>query len=182
MRIRDWQEVIQDVVESNADPDDWQAIGGPRSSGIGEEMYLAHPKTGVYLLKTYPKNPFEVKGVGSRVARSIDDEIEPYLPASSSHKFAITAGPEDESEAESRSKRLTETIKTHADAPTTPDALFEDMMEALESPAFGPLAFDHYDRPEPLDGLSRMFSDEASELDTELEDILNADSIGRGFD
>lgn len=182
MRIRDWQDVMRDVVDADVDPDDWQAIGGPRSKGIGEELYLAHPRTGVYLLKTYPKNPFEVKGVGTQVARSIDDEIAPVLPDASPHRFAITAGPTDESDAENRAKRVTETIKTHADAPTTPDALFEDMMEALDSPAFGPLAFDQYERPAPLDELSGTFADATRMLDAELDDIVENDGVGRGFD
>lgn len=48
--------------------------------GVGEDMYLAHPRAGVFFLKTYAKNPYEVRGVGTRVARNLDDEIGSFLP------------------------------------------------------------------------------------------------------
>jgi hypothetical protein len=183
MRVRDWQDIVTDVVEQDVEPDDWRAVAGDRQSGLGEDLYLGHPGVGVYHMKTYAKNPFEVKGVGARVARNIDDEIGSILPhkPDSGTRFAVQQAPEDESEAEQKASELEEVVQAHADAPTSPDALFEDMMETLDSPAFGPMEYDQYGRPEALDALSSEFSDAEELLDSELDDLIDTDDVGRGF-
>ena len=181
MRIREWTDIVQEVVESDADPDGWRAVGGDRANGLGEDLYLGHPRAGVYQLKTYARNPFSVDGVGTRVARRLDDEIGSYLPTDHDGRFAVQSAPGDEGEAESRAKRLEETIKAHADAPTTPEALFEDMMEAVESPAFGPMEYDGYGRPDDLDRLAERFEESEELLDAELDELIGDDGIDRGF-
>jgi len=181
MKVRDWDDVVAEVVESNADPSGWRAVAGDRSRGLGEDLYLGHPRAGVFLLKTYAKNPFEVRGVGTRVARSLDDEIGAYLPQENDARFAIRSAPEDAERAKDRARRFTETVRAHADAPTTPDDLFADVMEAIESPAFGPMEYDSTTRPARLDGLSDSFEEAESVLNAELDDLIDADEVGRGF-
>ena len=57
----------------------------------------------------------------------------------------------------------------------------EDVKEAVESPAFGPMTYEFDGRPDELDELSDAF-DEADELLTsELEDLIDGDDVGRGF-
>jgi hypothetical protein len=181
MRVRDWQDILGDVVESNADPGEWRAVAGDRRGGVGEDMFLGHPSVGVFQLKTFAKNPFEVKGVGSQVARKVDDELDPLFPeADNAGRFGVNQGSEDEDEAKERAKELETVIQTHAEAPTTGDALFEDVMDALDSPAFGPMEYDMYDRPDELESLSDTFEEAEELLSTELEDLIEED-IGRGF-
>ncbi|MFC6904139.1 hypothetical protein [Halalkalicoccus tibetensis] len=181
MRIREWQDILRDVTESGADPEGWRAIAGDRSGGLGEDLYLGHPNAGVYQLKTYAKNPFAVRGVGARVARRLDDEIGSYLPEEDEGRFAVRSAPEGEDAAKERAKRLEETIKAHADAPTTPDALFEDVMDAVESPAFGPMEYDSYGRPENLDRLAADFEETEELLNAELDELIGGDDVDRGF-
>lgn len=182
MRVRDWQEILEDVVESNGDAADWRAVAGNRQRGLGEEMFLGHPKVGVYHLTTYAKNPFDVQGVGSRVARKIDDELEPMFPnRHSGGRFGVNSPVEDKSEAEKRAQQLESVLQTHADAPTTKDALFEDMMSALDSPAFGPIEFTMNDRPDGLDKLSSTFDESSDILTKELDDLIEADEVDKGF-
>ena len=181
MRVRDWQDILGDVVESNADPDGWRAVAGDRRGGVGEDLFLGHPSVGVFQLKTFAKNPFEVQGVGSRVARRIDDELDPIFPAEDgSGRFGVNRGIEDEDEAKARAKELETVMRTHADAPTSGDALFEDVMDALDSPAFGPMEYDMYDRPEELETLSETFEEAEELLSSELDDLIEED-VGRGF-
>ena len=180
MRVRDWQDVVRDVVEADVEPADWRAVAGERSTGIGEDLYLAHPQQGVYLVKTYAKNPFERRGVGARLARSIDDDIGSYLPTEREAMFAVR--PQPDGDAEDRAQRIEETVKAHADAPTEPSDLFEDIMSAMESPAFGPLSYEPHGRPERLSGLSGTFEEAETILSNELDDLLDTDQIGRGFD
>ncbi|RQG91296.1 hypothetical protein EA462_04730 [Natrarchaeobius halalkaliphilus] len=182
MRIRDWKDVLEDVADRNVDPEDWRAVAGDRAGGVGEDMYLAHPRAGVFFLKTYAKNPFEVRGVGTQVARSVDDEIGSYLPdRNDGGRFAVQSPPDDEDHAESVAKRLETVVETHADAPTRPQDFFDDVMEALESPAFGPMAYDQYDRPDELGDLSGEFDEAEQLLNAELDDLLETDEVDRGF-
>jgi len=181
MRVRDWQDIVQDVVEADADAEDWRAVAGDRANGVGEDLYLGHPDAGVFQLKTYAKNPFEVRGVGTRVARRIDEDIGPFLPTEGNGRFAVRSPPEDESAAEAQASRVEEVLKTHSDAPTTPDALFDDVMDALESPAFGPMEYDNLDRPDELDELATTFEEAEDVLETEFEDLVADDPVGKGF-
>ncbi|WP_231182706.1 hypothetical protein [Haladaptatus sp. DYF46] len=186
MRIREWQDILQDVVDRSVDPEGWRAAGGQRAGGVGEDLYLGHPKAGLFHLKTYAKNPYQVRGVGTHVARKLDDEIGSYLPEKESRegRFAVRNTEDerpDEKEMEARAKRVEETIKAHADAPTSGADLFDDVMEALESPAFGPMAFDGYDRPDPISDLAETFEEEEKLLNEELDDLIDEDEVGRGF-
>ncbi|WP_229112687.1 hypothetical protein [Halapricum desulfuricans] len=180
MRVRDWQDILEDVVENDSDPDQWRAVGGDRRSGIGEDLYLAHPSTGVYQLKTYAKNPYEVEGVGAQIARRVDDEIDPLFPEEGSGLFGVQQPIEDEREAEQKAKDLETVLETHADAPTTPEALFEDLMETLDSPAYGPMEFDTHDRPDSMTDLTDTFEEAEELLDAELDDLIDED-VTRGF-
>ena len=181
MRIRDWEDIVSDVVDSGADPDDWRAVAGDRASGVGEDFYLGHPSQGVYHPKTYAKNPFEVRGVGARVARKVDDGLADFLPDDDAGRFAVQQAIEDEDEAEEKVSELEQVVQAHADAPTTPDAFFEDVMGALDSPAFGPMDYDPYGRPDRMDDLADEFADADELLDKELDDLVDEDAVGRGF-
>ncbi|WP_049986892.1 hypothetical protein [Halobellus rufus] len=184
MRVRDWQDILADVTDADVDPDGWRAVAGERRGGLGEDLYLGHPNAGVYALKTYAKSPVELRGVGGRVARRIDDDLEPLLPSQERGepaRFAVQSPPEDEDHAKSMAKRLEETVKVHADAPTTPEDLFDDVMDALESPAFGPMDYEFDGRPDRLDDLTEEFADADELLSEDLEDLIEDDGVGRGF-
>jgi len=184
MRVRDWQDILSEVTEGNRDPEGWRAVAGHRREGVGEDLYLGHPTAGVYLLKTYAKNPSELQGVGTQVARKVDAEIDPLLPRreGDAGRFAIQEPPEDESAAESMATRLEETIKVHAEAPTTAEDFFTDLMEAVDSPAFGPMEYDPTGRPDRLETLADTFEDADELLSSELDELIDSDGIGRGFE
>ncbi|MFB6151684.1 MAG: hypothetical protein ABEJ40_07755 [Haloarculaceae archaeon] len=181
MRVRDWQDILEDVVESDADPDGWRAVGGDRANGIGEDLYFGHPRVGVFQIKTYARNPYQVEGIGAEVARRIDDELDPLFPEEpDAGMFGVNKPFDDEDEATERVDRLEEVVQTHADAPTTPDALFEDVMDVLDSPAYGPMEFDQYGRPDAVEELSDTFEEAEQLLDGEFEDVVDED-VSRGF-
>jgi hypothetical protein len=182
MRVRDWQDILDDVTERNADPDGWRAVAGQRRHGVGEDLYLGHPSVGVYHLKTYAKNPYDVRGVGAKVAPKVDDGIDPHLPTErSTGRFAVGSPPTDDAEAAATARRLEETIKVHSEAPTTPEDFFTDVMDAIDSPAYGPMRFDRSDRSDDLDALSETFDEAESLLSAELDDLIERDGVDRGF-
>lgn len=182
MRVRDWEDIVEDVVGSDADPQGWRAVGGDRASGVGEDIFIGHPAAGVFQLKTYAKNPFDVRGVGTQVARRVDEDLDPLFPeADAGGRFAVQQPPEDEDDAEDKATQLEGVLEAHSEAPTTPGDLFDDVMEAIDSPAFGPMAHDQYGRPEPLEELSSTFEEAESVLDSELDELVDDDEVGRGF-
>lgn len=138
---------------------------------------------GVYQLKTYAKNPREVRGVGTRVARKIDDELDSLFPApkESPGRFAVRRPPEDEDHAEAMATRLEETVRVHTEAPTDPDHFFEDLMSALDSPAFGSMEYEFDSRPTELDDLTETFEEAQDLLHAELDDLIEEDDVDRGF-
>ena len=182
MRIRDWQDVLEDVSEGSGDAADWRAVAGQRRGGVGEDVFFGHPRAGVVQLKTYAKNPREVKGVGTRVARKVDDGLEPYFPErEDANRFAVRDAPEDEDQAEERAKRLAEALRVHSETPTSLDDLFEDAMDAIESPAHGPMEWNLSGRPEELDALTDTFEEAEELLSAELDDLVEADEVDKGF-
>ncbi|RJT03394.1 hypothetical protein [Halococcus sp. IIIV-5B] len=181
MNVHDWQDILSDVTESGADAGGWRAVAGNRASGIGEDMYLGHPSAGVYQLKTYAKNPFEVRGVGTRVARRIDDDLDSLFPKKDAGRFGVQSPMTDENEATEAARDLESVLEAHSDAPTTPGDLFEDVMGALDSPAYGPMEHDSYGRPDGLDDLSGEFEEAERLLNTELDELVDADETNRGF-
>lgn len=182
MRVRSWDDILETVAESDADPDDWRAIGGDRQSGVGEDLYLAHPAVGAYQVKTYARNPYNVEGVGAKIARRVNEELTPLFPdrESAAGVFGVQEPAQDEAAATERANRLQTVVETHAKAPTTPQALLDDVMDALDSPAYGPMEFDHYDRPTAMDSLTDTFEEAEQLLDGELEDLID-ESVSRGF-
>ncbi len=180
MRIRDWDDLLSDVIESDVDPSGWRAVGGDRAGGVGEDLFIGHPEAGAYQLKTYAKNPYQVEGVGSKVARRVDEDIEPLFPTDAGGVFGVQQ-PIPEEEAPERAEELETVLETHADAPTTPEALFEDVMETLDSPAYGPMEFDPHDRPEGLDELTATFEDAQQALEAEFDELVD-ETVTRGFE
>jgi hypothetical protein len=182
MRVRDWDDILADVASDSTDPDGWRAVAGSRREGLGEDLYFGQPGVGVYHLKTYAKHPNDLRGVGARVARRVDDELDPLLPdEESAGRFAVQSPPEDEAQAKDMATQLRETLKVHAEAPTSSDHLFEDVMEAVDSPAFGPMEYEFAGRPAQLDDLSDTFDEAEELLSAELEDLIDEDDVDRGF-
>lgn len=182
MRVREWQDIVADVAEKDVEPDDWRAVGGDRSSGPGEDLFMGHPAVGVFQLKTYSKNPYDVRGIGTQVTNDVGDDLRGLFPdANDEGRFAIQQGPADEEEAERTADRVEEVLGAHAAAPTEPGDLFDDLMGVLNSPAFGPMDYRFDDRPDPLDDLTNTFADAQTVLETEIEELITNDRVGRGF-
>ena len=183
MQIRDWQDILSTVVDSDHDPEGWRAIAGQRATGVGEDFYLGHPSGGLYHLKTYAKNPTDLRGVGMKIARKVDDEIDPLLPRRGDDpgRFAMQQPPEDESDAESMASQLESTLQHHADSEASAEQFFSDVMDAVDSPAFGPMEYELSERPDRLENLSESFEEAEELLNAELDELIEDDDVGRGF-
>jgi hypothetical protein len=54
-------------------------------------------------------------------------------------------------------------------------------MDALDSPAFGPMEYEFDGRPDALDDLSDEFADADELLSKDLDDLVESDGVDRGF-
>jgi hypothetical protein len=54
-------------------------------------------------------------------------------------------------------------------------------MEAMDSPAFGPMDHDQYGRPGGLDELNDQFEEAEQLLEAEFDELVDDDGIDRGF-
>ena len=90
MKVKSRRETLNDVVkDAKKYPKGWKAIFGKDREHLSDDYYIFNPKTGIYLLKEYQKNPFEVKG--GKIARHVDEDIENEI-SKSANNFGIVQG------------------------------------------------------------------------------------------
>ncbi|MFO7677547.1 MAG: hypothetical protein R6V50_04095 [Thermoplasmatota archaeon] len=80
MKIKPRKEIFNDIIrDSKKDQNGWMATFGTDEKTLSHDCYIYHKKSGLYLIKEYNKNPYHIKGVGSKIARNIDDDIEQLI-------------------------------------------------------------------------------------------------------
>ena len=92
MKIKNRNEILNDVIkDSKKHPKNWRAVFGKDKERLSRDYYICNPETGIYLLKEYQKNPYETKGIGGKIARNLDQEIEKEITKYASD-FGIIQG------------------------------------------------------------------------------------------
>jgi hypothetical protein len=92
VKIKSRNAILSEIIqEGKQHPDGWSATFGSDPQSFSHDCYMFHPSVGIYLIKEYDKNPYEVKGVGGKIARSIDDDISDRL-TDQSGDFGILQG------------------------------------------------------------------------------------------
>jgi len=92
VKIKNRNEILKDVIkEGKKHPKNWRAVFGKDEKRLSRDYYLFNPDSGVYLLKEYEKNPFVTKGVGGKIARYVDQDIETKI-SKYSGDFGIIQG------------------------------------------------------------------------------------------
>ena len=92
MKIKSRNEILHDVLKKAKDhPNNWNAVFGKDNHTLSSDYYLYHPNVGLYFLKEYNKNPYVRKGVGGKIARHIDQDIEKNI-TNLSGDFGIIQG------------------------------------------------------------------------------------------
>jgi len=77
VKIKSRNEILNDVIKDGKKyPENWKAVFGKDNKSFSNDYYIFNPNTGIYFLKEYQKNPFEIKGVGGKIARQVDEDIE----------------------------------------------------------------------------------------------------------
>lgn len=92
VKIKSRNEILNDVIQDGKKyPKDWKAVFGNDNKRLSKDYYILNPDIGIYFLKEYQKNPFEIKGIGGKLARNIDDDIEAKV-SKSAGDFGIIQG------------------------------------------------------------------------------------------
>ena len=77
VKIKSRQEILNDVIHDGKKyPKDWKAVFGKNNKNLSNDYYIFNPNIGIYLLKEYEKNPYQTKGLGQKISRKIDENIE----------------------------------------------------------------------------------------------------------
>ena len=92
VKIKSRNQILDEIIRAaKKHPCGWKASFGTHNTTFSHDYYLFHPNLGVYLLKEYHKNPYSTKGIGAKIARHIDDDIENTLTEQSGD-FGIIQG------------------------------------------------------------------------------------------
>lgn len=76
-KIKSRNEILNDVIKDGKKyPNNWKAVFGKDNKLLSKDYYIFNPNIGIYLLKEFEKNPFEVKGIGGKIARHVDEDLE----------------------------------------------------------------------------------------------------------
>lgn len=77
MNIKTRNDTLHDLIQdAKHHPCGWKALFGNDTERLSQDAYVFHPDIGIYLLKEYPKNPFDIQGVGGKIARHVDEDVE----------------------------------------------------------------------------------------------------------
>jgi hypothetical protein len=92
VKVKSRDAVLSEIIhEGKHHPNGWSATFGSNPQSFSHDCYMFHPSVGIYLIKEYDKNPYEVRGVGGKIARRIDDDIMDRL-TNQSGDFGILQG------------------------------------------------------------------------------------------
>lgn len=92
MKIKNRNEILSDIIkDAEHHPKNWKAVFGKDRCQLSSDYYIFHPHVGLYFLKEYEKNPYVHKGVGGKIARHVDDDLEKSIMKFSSD-FGIIQG------------------------------------------------------------------------------------------
>lgn len=92
VKIKPRSDILRDIIrDGKKHPNGWHAAFGKDRRLLSHDCYIFHPNIGIYLLKGYQKNPYEVKGVGLHLARHIDQDIQEQM-IKNSGDFGILQG------------------------------------------------------------------------------------------
>jgi hypothetical protein len=92
VKIKSRNDILNDIIQDGKKhPQGWKAVFGKDKERLSKDCYLFNPEIGIYLLKEYNKNPFEIRGIGGKISRHVDEDIEAEI-SKHSGDFGIIQG------------------------------------------------------------------------------------------
>lgn len=169
MQIKSREETLNDVLkESKKHPKGWIATFGKDNKHLSNDYYLFNPKVGIYLLKEYQKNPYMVKGVGSKIARRIDEDIEDKIHKKTGD-FGIIQGD-------------IQKIIRNVDKGIHLQKIFEEGLKGNDLGIKMPLKGKATSSKDSFDYLHNTFSQKQKKLNDKFEEIASEDGLYNSYD
>ncbi|MCJ7571505.1 MAG: hypothetical protein MUO82_06475 [Candidatus Thermoplasmatota archaeon] len=165
MKIKNRNEILNDIIlDGKKHPRGWQAIFGQDNQRLTRDYYLMNPEIGIYYMKEYDKNPFIVKGIGSKIARKIDDEIETEI-AKNEADFGIIQG-----DFQKIIKNIQKGIK--------PDKIFNEAIKGKKDLGLTiPVRGKASSSEERFKNLNQFLSNNRKKINLKIEEIANEDGL-----
>lgn len=177
MKIQDFDKVLKDIKEKGNkvdNKDDWWA-GKTSNNKFGNDLFLGHPKVGLYQLKTYNKNPLQQKGIGAKLTNKIDDGIEENFEKNTESIFGVLPNKIKKSR-----KRRTEKLIKNKEF-NDPKNFFKNLLKALGINIRGNMTHSKRREPQPIRNLKGTFETEQKELTEEFKKILEEDQVYNSY-
>ena len=75
--VKDLQQILKEIMkEGKKYPGEWKSIIAPTRDFSGSDLIVFHPTEGpIFQVRAYEKNPLKMEGIGTRLARSVDEDF-----------------------------------------------------------------------------------------------------------
>jgi hypothetical protein len=164
VKIKPRNEIFNDIIrDSKKHPTGWLAAIGKEEKSLSNDCYIFHKNSGIYCIKEYYKNPYELKGVGSKIARNIDDDIQQIIDKNHGD-FGIIQG-------------NIHKIMRNINNGIRPEKIVSEAIKGndlgIKMPLKGKVSFS----AKAFDALHSTFSDKQKKLDSRFDKIVTQDGI-----
>ena len=164
MKIKSRNETLNDIIrDSKKYPNGWKAAFGKDDLLFSHDYYIFNPNVGIYLLKEYHKNPYNVKGLGTKIARHIDQDIQEKISGKSGD-FGIIQG---------NIKKIVKNI----DRGVHPQKIFEEGLKGRDLGIKMPLKGKASTSKDAFNHLQATFSLKQKRLNSKFEKMVSDDGI-----
>ena len=169
MKNKSRNEILNDIIkDSKKFPDGWNAAFGKDKKLFSFDYYIFNPNVGIYLLKEYQKNPFQVNGIGTKIARRIDDDIEEEINKKSGD-FGIIQG---------NFKKIIKNI----DKGIHPQRIFEEGLKGKDLGITIPVKGKGSTTQNTFKYLQQKFASEQNKLNEKFERMAAYDGLYSSYD
>lgn len=169
MKNKSRNEILNDIIkDSKRFPDGWKAAFGKDNKLFSIDYYIFNPNVGIYLLKEYQKNPFQVTGIGTKIARHIDDDIEEKINKKSGD-FGIIQG------------NIQKIIK-NIDKGIHPQRIFEEGIKGKDLGITMPVKGKASTSENTFNYLQQTFASKQKKLNKKFEKMATDDGLYSSYD
>ena len=168
MQIKSRNETLTDIIkDSKKHQKGWIATFGRDPMLLSNDYYIANPKVGVYLLKEYQKNPFQIKGIGTKIARNLDEDIEEKIHKKTGD-FGIIQGD-------------IQKIIRNIDKGIHPQKIFEEGLKGNDLGIKMPIKGKASSSKDSFTSMQKSYSSKQKKLNEKFEEIMSEDGIYNSY-
>ena len=169
MKIKRRTDILNDIIrEAKKHPKGWTAAFGRDNTLCSHDCYIFNPHTGIYLLKEFQKNPFQTKGVGSKIARHIDEDIQEQIQGNTG-EFGIIQG-------------NIQKIMTNINKGIDPQQILEEGLKGKDLGIRLPVKGQAATSKDAYRSLKNSFSSEQKKVNKRFEQLATDDGLYQSYD